>query len=89
MIQANPDGPVVAFAALQQFPEQLPGFLMAGMEVAGVDADFLHHGHYGHGYLCGKVDIGHQRHLNALAAKRGMDALQGLYVREGGDRNAD
>ena len=89
MVQTNPDGPVILLALFQKLPEELAGLLMVRMEIAGIDTNFLHHRHHGHGHLRREVDIGHQRRLNALRAQRIMDLLQSRHIREGRDGDAD
>ena len=89
VIQANADGPVMLLAKLQELPEEGPGLLMVRMEVAGIDANLLHHGDHRHGNLGGEVDIGHQGRLNALRTQLRVNLPEMGHIGHGGDSNAD
>ena len=89
MVQADADGTVILLALFQKLPEEQAGLLMVRMEVTRIDADFLHHRNHGHGHFRREMDIGHQRRLNALGTQGIVDLLQGGYVRQGRDGDAD
>ena len=89
VIQADADGPVVFLAKLQELSEEGPCLLMVRMEVAGVDADFLHHWNHCHGNLGGEVNIGHKGSLDALRTELHVNLLKVGHIGHGGDGNAD
>ena len=51
----------------QQLPEEFTGFVVIGVEIPRVDADFFHHRHHGHGNVGTEMDIGHQRDIGRYA----------------------